>query len=227
MSSPLPALKIVLIDGDDRVQGGLKLALESHSPFIVTTAVGTSDKTLALITAVQPDIILIDIETPQLDGITAAQTIKTLHPDIKVMVLTTRHEGEEVLAAMAAGADAYCMKDIALDRLIQIILMISEGGVWLDPAIAKTIMGHLPDKPCPPQASAAVNTYNNVDLTEREREILGEIVSGKSNKEIAQTLTISIHTVKTHVCNIIQKLSVDDRTQAAIKALKEGLVGQA
>ena len=134
-----------------------------------------------------------------------------------------------VLSALAAGADAYCMKDIKIDLLSQVIEMVCQGAVWLDPAIARLVMGALPGLPGAQASKEAEKQpprrrQYNADLTEREREVLQHIVDGKSNKEIAQLLNVTTHTAKAHVCNIIQKLAVDDRTQAAVKALREGMV---
>jgi len=129
-----------------------------------------------------------------------------------------------VHAALSSGADAYCMKDVHIQRLIQAIEMVVDGGFWLDPAIAKMVMNLLRPK-LPKGAKPAIGKQRyRIDLTERETEVLELIAKGKNNKEIAEDLGLSIHTVKAHVSSIMQKLSVDDRTEAAIKALKEGLI---
>jgi len=165
-----------------------------------------------------------DIEMPVMDGIQATHLIKRQFPEIGVVMLTSHDEGEDVYASLAAGADAYCKKDIRTERLIQVIQMVSEGAMWLDPAIARLVMQALPltlpEKYRQPQGRQKYKT----GLTERELEVLECIVNGKSNQEIAEKLVITIHTVKAHVANIIQKLSVDDRTQAAVKAIRDGLV---
>jgi DNA-binding NarL/FixJ family response regulator len=148
--------------------------------------------------------------------------------------LTSNHKHEEVLASLSSGADAYCMKEIKIERLYQVLHMVMDGAIWLDPTIARMVMQTLPsgstnvalpssvaqDAEKPAQAKIRYNT----DLTEREREVLKLIVAGKSNKEIASMLEFSTHTAKAHVGNIIQKLAVDDRTQVAVKALRDGLV---
>jgi DNA-binding NarL/FixJ family response regulator len=167
-----------------------------------------------------------DINMPILDGIEATRQIKAKLPQIKVIMLTSHDAGDEVYASLAAGADAYCLKDIKLERLIQVIEMVNEGALWLDPAIAQMVVKalplNLPERLKTPSSSN--RNHYNLELTERESEVLGKIVEGKSNKEIADALFITIHTVKAHVANIISKLAVDDRTQAAVKALRDGLV---
>jgi len=146
-------------------------------------------------------------------------------------MLTSIQSHDEVLASMAAGADAYCMKEIKLDRLAQVIEMVMDGAIWLDPNIARMVMQILPEKSDSTKTETNTSFSSNpskirynTELTEREIEVMRLIVDGKSNKEIAQILKITGHTVKAHVGNIIQKLAVDDRTQVAVKALREGLI---
>lgn len=160
-----------------------------------------------------------------MDGIEATQKIKRDFPHIKVVILTSHQDGEEVYASLAAGADAYCMKDIRIERLIQIMDMVYDGAIWLDPAIARLVMDSLMIR-VPEKARDTTQSRQryNVDLTDRELEVLKLIVEGRSNKEIADKLVITVHTAKAHVGNIMQKLAVDDRTQATVKALHDGLV---
>ncbi len=157
----------------------------------------------------------------------------------KVLILTLQDNKESVLAAFAAGADSYCMKDINFDNLLEAVRVTDNGYAWIDPAIAKIVLQQAQQNPTQP-ASASSNTKNVVDssasaenqqpiepynLTERELEVLQLIVEGCSNAVIADKLFITIGTVKTHVRNILNKLSADDRTQAAVRALRSGIVG--
>jgi DNA-binding NarL/FixJ family response regulator len=154
----------------------------------------------------------------------------------KILMLTMHKNQEQVLAAFSAGADSYCMKDISIDKLIEAIYSTHEGNHWLDPAIANIVLQQVRQN-VPVGAAAGTKTViiqgvdreyhqllENAPLTAREREILDLIVAGCSNAEIAKRLYITIGTVKTHVRNILNKLSVDDRTQAAVLALRSGLV---
>ena len=166
-----------------------------------------------------------DIGLPVFSGIEATRRIKESNPEIKIIILTSHTDEKEVLDALAAGANAYAMKDIKTEHLISIIQTVKEGAFWLDPAVAKIVMQkksflHGVNKPY----TRATFKAEHANLTEREYEVLKLVVDGKSNNEIAGDLKISEHTAKAHVCNIIQKLVVDDRTQAAVKAIKEGLV---
>ena len=165
-----------------------------------------------------------DIGLPDITGIEATKQILEHNNNIKVIALTSHISEEEVTASLQAGVNAYVIKDIATDILISIIKMIKAGAMWLDPQIVPFIRdkncGVIPSR----QLSRSVFRERHSNLTQREYEVLKLIVDGQSNSDIAKTLTISEHTAKAHVCNIIQKLVVDDRTQAAVKALKEGLV---
>ncbi|HEY9886295.1 MAG TPA: response regulator transcription factor [Vampirovibrionales bacterium] len=212
---------VLIAEDHELSRVGLKMSLEGNPVVKVVGEAISGDVALTRAQELKPDIILMDIGMPVMDGIEATKKVKELVPGIKVIMLTSHTEGEEVFASLAAGAEAYCIKDIKLDRLIQVIEMVMEGAVWLDPAIAQLVLKTLPLKL--PNKSQGGPTYST-NLTEREMEVLEKIVEGKSNKEIAADLFITIHTVKAHVCNIIQKLSVDDRTQAAVKALRDGLV---
>ena len=221
-------IRILIAEDHLLTRNGLVYTLEKSGNFEIVGEADNGEKACILALRDQPDIVLMDIGMPVLDGITSTQRIKAEAPDLKVIILTSHQKEEQVLASLAAGADAYCLKETPIDLLVRVISIVHEGGVWLDPAIAQMVMRALPgnsDKSLSQdnQPGKERKRYN-ADLTERELDVLREIVDGKSNKEIAETLEISLHTVKTHVCSIIQKLAVDDRTQAAIKALKEELV---
>ena len=165
-----------------------------------------------------------DIGLPDVSGIEAAKQILENNNNIKVIMLTSHINETELNASLMAGANAYVIKDISTEYLMYVIKMVREGAMWIDPKVVPFIRdknsGTIPSR----QLSRAAFKQNHSNLTQREYEVLKLVVDGQSNSEIAQTLTISEHTAKAHVCNIIQKLVVDDRTQAAVKALKEGLV---
>ena len=172
----------------------------------------------------KPDVVLMDIGLPDISGIEATKQILELDSKAKVIILTSHLSEQEVLDSLHAGACAYAMKDIGTEILQMVIKTVYEGAMWLDPQVVPVLR----EKNCgvipPRQMSRAMFKEQHANLTQREYEVLKLVVDGLSNNEIAQELTISEHTAKAHVCNIIQKLVVDDRTQAAVKALKEGLV---
>lgn len=232
---------ILIVEDHELARFGLSMALSEKDGVEVVGEAENGQQGLDFALEKKPDLILMDIGLPVMDGITATVKIKEALPDTKVLMLTSIQNPEEVLASMAAGADAYCMKDIKMDRLYQVIQMVLDGAIWLDPAIARMVMQTLPVGASVGTASLASaedpaglaeldgeKKHNrvryNTELTERELEVLRCIVDGKSNKEIATALQVSAHTAKAHVASIIQKLAVDDRTQVAVKALREGLV---
>lgn len=219
-------LGILIIEDHTLTRFGLKTALESldHVKLILEAEDGETGIELAKNN--RPDIVLMDLGLPGINGIEATKLIKKFDSKIKVIVLTSHNNEDEVWAALGAGANAYCLKDIEPDRLIHVIESVYDGAAWFDPAIAETILNTLSagksavliDKSNPQEIE------EKIQLTDREMDVLRLIVDGYSNAEISENLCVSIHTAKAHVCNILQKLSVDDRTQAAIKALKDGIV---
>ena len=165
-----------------------------------------------------------DLGLPGMNGIEATGRIKQENSDMKVIILTSHERDEEVLAALGSGANAYCLKDIEPNALVNVIKEVAKGACWLDPVIAKVAL-----KLFPKPENIRVSSSNQLSdgrgqLTERELEVLRLLVKGKSNTEIAKDLIVSVHTAKAHVCSILQKLCVDDRVQAAVKAVKENIV---
>ena len=157
-------------------------------------------------------------------GIDAAKAIKEILPDVKIIMLTSFSDKKLVLSAFNAGANAYCMKNIKIDELVSVISSVLHGAIWIDPSIAQYILEVLNSSRVEESSEPKDNINAGFDLTARETEILKLVARGKSNKDIADELVLSIHTVKNHLKNILQKLCVEDRTQAAILAIKENLV---
>lgn len=183
---------------------------------------------LAQLETVPVDVLILDLGLPGMNGIEMAQEVRLRWPDTKIVILTSHNQQEEVIAALSAGANAYALKTIDPNRLVQVIETVYEGAAWIDPALASIVMSTLVEPLGPDGKSSraidAVKSEPPVDLTEREREVLQLLVQGKNNKDIAEELCITIHTAKAHVGNILMKLSVSDRVQAVIKAIKENLV---
>lgn len=219
-------LSILIVEDHTLTRFGLKTALEAldHVRYVVEAEDG--ETAIDLAKQHKPDVILMDLGLPGINGIEATKAIKSFDSGIKVIILTSHNSQEEVWSALSAGANAYCMKDIEPDRLIHVIDSVHDGAAWLDPAIADTVLKEITTKKksTPVQGPMSEGAEGRIPLTDRELEVLRLIVDGYSNAEISEKLFVSIHTAKAHVCNILQKLSVDDRTQAAIKALKDGLV---
>ncbi len=217
-------IKILIVEDHKLMRVGLKSLFEDIGDFEVISEAQTGKEALEKYKITHPDIILMDIGLPDLSGIEVTKKILECNNNAKIIMLTSHVSEQYVLDALYAGAYAYVMKDINIEILKVIIKTIKDGAMWLDPQVVPVLR----EKNCgvipPRQISRAMFKEQHANLTQREYEVLKLVVDGKSNNEIAQELTISEHTAKAHVCNIIQKLVVDDRTQAAVKALKEGLV---
>lgn len=209
----------------------MQATLERHSSFEVLGAAINGGDGVAMVTQYRPDVAVVDIGLPDIDGVEVTRKIKEAQkqsPQTKILILTLRDNEEIVLAAFGAGADSYCMKDASSDSLVEAIQMTAEGFSWIDPAIAGIVLrqARQPDAggSTAPDATNPSQFIENSPLTERELEVLQLIVNGYSNAKIAEELYITVGTVKTHVRNILNKLSADDRTQAAVRALRSGLV---
>lgn len=217
-------IKILLVEDQKLMRIGIKSLFCDYPEMDVIGEASTGKEAVEKTKLIKPDIVLMDLGLSDISGIEATKQILEHNNNIKIIALTSHINEEEVLASLQAGASAYVIKDIATDFLMSVIKMVKAGAMWLDPQVVPYIR----DKNCgiipPRQLSRSVFKERHSNLTQREYEVLKLIVDGQSNSDIAKTLTISEHTAKAHVCNIIQKLVVDDRTQAAVKALKEGLV---
>lgn len=213
----LPSLRILLVEDDPVMQLGLEqfLAEQPNINLVGQASDGYQGVEKAL--ELKPDLVLMDIGLPQLDGIAATQQIKAALPDVRVVMLTSHKAETEMIAALASGADAYCIKGMSLNQLLEAIAAAYKGALYLDPQIARMVIEHL--KPPSPKSHS-----NIAQLSQRELEVLKLIVEGKSNPEIAAALYLSLSTVKTHIRSIMNKLAVDDRVQAAVVALRSGLV---
>ncbi|MDX2098607.1 MAG: response regulator transcription factor [Leptolyngbyaceae cyanobacterium bins.59] len=209
-------LRILIVEDDPMMQLGLEQSLQADPKF---TIVGHAEDGYLGVEAalkLKPDLIIMDVGLPRMDGIAATQKIKQSLPDVRVVMLTSHTTETEIIAALSAGADAYCIKGASVDRLLAAITAAQEGATYLDPQIARRVIDNLK----PPSTSAS----NLAQLSERELEVLKLMVEGRSNPEIAAVLYLSPNTVKTHVRGIMNKLAVDDRVQAAVVALRAGLV---
>lgn len=217
-------IQLLIVEDYELSRNGLLFGFKGESRFEVVGEATNGDEALQLAQSARPDVVLMDIAMPVMDGIEATQQIKAKLPDVKIIMLTSRQENDEVYTSLAAGADAYCMKDISTERLMQVIEMVVDGVFWLDPTIAKLVLNSLRLKLPQPGKPGMTRQRYRVELTDREKEVLELLVDGKNNKDISEQLHISVNTAKAHVSSIMQKLSVDDRTQAAVKALREGII---
>ncbi|WP_413161280.1 response regulator [Capilliphycus salinus ALCB114379] len=210
-------MRVLIVEDDPMMQLGLEQVLSEWTDIDLIGVV--DDGYLGVETALnqQPDLILMDIGLPRMDGIEATQKIKQALPKTRIVMLTSHTAETEVIAALSSGADAYCIKGASVERLYGAIKAASEGATYLDPQVAKYLVKHL-------QPSTPQNDCKNSNLSPREFDVLKLMVEGKTNVQIAEELYLSPNTIKTHVRGIMNKLSVDDRVQAAVTALRSGLV---
>jgi DNA-binding NarL/FixJ family response regulator len=224
----LEPIRLFLVEDHALMRRGLQGQFSLEPDFEVVGEAENGQQAIELATQVQPDIILMDIDLPILDGISATQHIKAICPDIRVLALSAFGRDSQVVGMLAAGADGYCLKRIEWPQLLAVLRLIQGGGTYLDPQIAQKLALMLKS---PPSLTAALADQpattpekSKPVITDREREVLQLISEGLSNQEIAHQLYLSLGTVKAYVRMILNKLSVDDRVQAAAKAVREGLI---
>lgn len=207
-------IRVLLVDDHAVVRRGLSAFLMTHEEIEVVGEAASGVEGVELVAQLLPDVVLMDLVMPAMDGIEATRRIRHISPSTQVIVLTSYSEDERIFPAIKAGALSYLLKDVGPEELVRAIKAARRGEATLHPAVAGRLMQEL-----------TVTRSSPLDeLTEREREVLACIARGMSNAEIANHLTIGERTVKTHVSNILSKLHLQDRTQAALLALRERLV---
>lgn len=212
--------KILIVEDHELTRFGLKTAFEACDFVETIFEAESAEKAIQFAEQKDIDLIIMDLGLPCMNGIEATKIIKDFNKDTKIVILTSHNDELEVLNSLKAGANAYCSKEINPKRLIQVVQSVLDGASWFDPSIAHIVL-QAATKTTEQQNPRPEKDYN---LTSRETQILKLITEGYSNIEIAKELFVSINTTKAHVASILQKLEVDDRLQAALKALKERLV---
>ncbi len=207
-----PRLRVAIVEDHALTREGMKTALSAGFDVVGEAPDGISG--LSLIEATRPDVAIIDLGLPGMDGIELTRRIRELVPETRVVIVTMVDVEEEVVAALAAGADAYSLKSAPAQALVDAVRIAGEGGAYFDPRIAHVVLSRFA-----PRREALPGP-----LTPREREVLALISEGRGNTEIASELHIGLGTVKGHIRDILEKLSAADRTQAAVMALRRGLI---
>lgn len=218
----LEPITIVIADDHEISRLGLKLVLSPFAEFVVIGEVSNGPAALELCKQQEPKVILMDVHMPAGNGIDATKFVKAEFPAIRVLMLTASDRDDEVFAAFAAGADGYCLKQTSGEQLRAAIMSAVQGGCWIDPALAKMVL--VAAAGSPQKLTSPSGKPPKFGLSQRELEVLEQLVNGGTNAEIAKSLVVSPETVKTHVRHIMEKLTVSDRTQAAVKALREDLL---
>ena len=208
-------INLLIVEDHALTLFGLKTVLNSKEFIKETYEAQNAAKAISVVKKTPIDIAIVDLGLPDINGIELTKKIKELSPSTKIIILTSHNNHEEVVECFKNGAKAYCSKEIDTNVLGEVIEHVKYGAVWIDPAVANIVEKCL----------VAENTLNESSLdkynfTAREKEILKLLVNGLDNAEMSKKLSVSLHTVKAHICNILQKMNVKDRTQAAVKAIK-------
>jgi two-component system, NarL family, response regulator LiaR len=214
MTTPI---SILIVDDHEVVRNGIRAYLDTLPDFLVVGEAATGEEAIKLVGDFIPDVVLMDLIMPGMDGIETTREVKKVSPRTQVVVLTSYHEDEHIFPALKAGAISYILKDMKMEKLAETIQRAVCGEVTLHPFVASRVLRNLRGENMDGEALYA-------DLTERELDVLKVIASGLSNSQIAEQLVISENTVKGHVSNILSKLHLADRTQVAVYAWQKGIV---
>lgn len=216
-------ITVLIVDDHAVVREGVRAALEARGGFVVVGEAESAADAVQLAGELAPDVVLMDLLLPGVDGVEATRQLKRLSPRSQVVVLTSQHDDGLILAALRAGAIAYLLKSVKMEELAEAIRRAAAGEGTLHPRVATRVIQELRNPSgADAAASATANAY--VELTGRELEVLKLIAEGLTNAEITTRLVLSEHTVKGHVSNILSKLHLADRTQAAVYAWRQGIV---
>jgi DNA-binding NarL/FixJ family response regulator len=229
-------VSVIIVEDQELTRMGF-IAMMNNDPSIKVIGEADNGKdAIALTLEMRPDVVVMDIGLPVMDGIEASRRIRECCPQAKFLMLTSHTEKNLVAAALSSGARGYCLKDINKNRLLAAVKAIAGGDVWLDPEIASIVFSlmQLDESKAQPQTEARVRIERDSsassaivradELSERELEVLQLLVQGLRNSEIAEELCVTVDTVKSHMSRIMDKLAVSDRTQAALAALRKGIV---
>jgi DNA-binding NarL/FixJ family response regulator len=215
-------VRVLLVDDQALFREALATLLEVRAEIEVVGEAGNGVEALDRVPALRPDVVLMDLHMPVLDGIGATRRLRVEHPDVRVLALTTFDDDEDVFAALRAGAVGYLLKDVSSERLVEALLAAARGESVLQPSVAAKVVARfarMADDEAAPRAQPLV-----VPLSDRELEVLRLLGDGSSNREIATALFLAEGTVKNHVTNVLAKLGARDRTQAALRARALGLI---
>jgi NarL family two-component system response regulator LiaR len=213
MTAPI---SILIVDDHEVVRNGIRAYLETLPEFNVVGEAASGEETIKMAGDLIPDVVLMDLVMPGMDGIETTREVKKISPRTQIVVLTSYHEDEHIFPALKAGAISYVLKDMKMDKLAEAIQSAIRGEVTLHPLVATRVLRNL-------RGESNDETFY-AELTERELEVLKFIANGLSNSQIADHLVISTNTVKGHVSNILSKLHLADRTQVAVYAWQKGIV---
>jgi DNA-binding NarL/FixJ family response regulator len=221
-------VSVVIVEDHEFTRMGLKLSLDSLPGIKMVGEAADGAEGVKVALDLKPQVVLMDVELPTMDGIEATKQIRLANPDVRVIMLTSHNNDQTIFAALGAGANGYCLKTINAQQLAAVIKMVAEGAAWLDPGIANRVLSayaHTDGSPAMEKRQTTTRSKREApSLSPRETEVLRLVADGYSNQKIAEKLGLGLETVKTHMRHIMEKLTVSDRTEAAVKAMKQGLV---
>lgn len=212
---------ILIVEDHALTSFALKTSIETQDYTNNIWVAETAQEAFDICEKNQIDLVLMDLGLPEINGVESTRRIKAKYNDIKIIILTSHCEKDEVLACLEAGINAYCTKDIKPEKLCEIIKDVINGSMYFDSAIANFVMQSTSKNNSKFANISIKDCYN---LTQQEKRVLILLATGYNNSQIAKELSISVNTTKVHVCSILQKMNVEDRTQAAIKAIRENLI---
>lgn len=207
-------ISVVIVEDDTQIRAGISVLIQSTEGFELKGAFGDCKSALKNLEDILPEVFLMDISMPGLSGIDCTAKIKSTYPSSNIIMLTVYEDDAQIFDSLRAGASGYILKRTPLDQILEAIKDVQSGGAPMTPSIAKRVLSFF---------NSAGNKLKEYNLTQRENEILNELVNGLSYKKIAETLFISLDTVRSHIKNIYQKLQVSSKSEAVAKALKERL----
>lgn len=211
-------IKLCIVEDYSLTRIALKYALNLYEDIDIVADFEDAESCLDFLINNKVDMVIMDLGLPNMDGLEATKIIKEKFPETKVIIVTSHETDEEVLTALVSGANAYTLKDVEFSDLYKVIKLVIKGGIWLDPRIVQIAIKVFKQQQNQPQEKNL-----ELNLTDREKEVLKLLSEGLSNTQIAEKLVISSHTAKVHVSNILNKLAVTDRVQAAVKAYQYNL----
>ena len=222
-------IKVLLVDDQTLIRQGIRLLLELESDIQVIGQAANGRAALELVETLHPDVVLMDVRMPEMDGVAATRTLSTDHPEVKVIILTTFEDDETVFEGLKAGARGYLLKDISSEEMAQAVRRVAAGEALIEPRLTRKVLAEFSRLASANNRQTSSKTGMPTEslmagLTERELEVLKALARGLSNREIANQLIITEGTVKNHVSSLIDKLGVRDRTQAILKGQELGLI---
>ena len=213
------SIKVLIVDDHEMVRDGLSVMMEREEDFTVVGEAQNGLEAVKKTKALNPDVVLMDLRMPDMDGVEAMRQIRAVQDDVKFLVLTTYDSDEYIFDAIEAGAKGYLLKDTSREELFRAVRTVNRGESLIEPAVVSRLLDRLTEL-----SHRAAHGPEHGALSEREVEVLQLMARGSANKQIASDLSITESTVKTHVANIFQKLEVSHRTEAVTKAISQGII---